>query len=367
MNYWLHRISHCMEVSHPLLFEYGYLSIGFSDFALNQDFLDSLNSNSDIDSRWKYFENENLRVWGDKYRTRHNLWRFLCKFEKDDYIIVPVWSEFYVYKVEEKPIYIGEAIPEGFKDRNGKTVVRSEDGGKCISYYDGEGLIDLGFAIKVSLVAPGIDRSKYAPKRLLSRLKLYQTNADISDLETEIKEAIDRYNGNQPISLYAEVFNSMSETWKNAIEKYVNDNQFERLIACYFKSIGADEARVLPKRIGKGNADGDVIARFDKLNIVIYVQAKDHTGETSEWAVEQISELRKQKNKEEYDNGYIIITWAITAAERFSEQALIDAKENNVRLIAGPEFRRMLIDAGLSNLEADFKIEEVDDATEYAI
>jgi len=32
MSYWLHRISHHAEVSHPLL-ERGYLSIGWSDFS----------------------------------------------------------------------------------------------------------------------------------------------------------------------------------------------------------------------------------------------------------------------------------------------------------------------------------------------
>ena len=32
MKYYLHRISHCIELSHPLL-ERGILSIGWSDFA----------------------------------------------------------------------------------------------------------------------------------------------------------------------------------------------------------------------------------------------------------------------------------------------------------------------------------------------
>ena len=38
-NYWLHRISHNSEASYPLL-EEGYLSIGFSNYFSNEEFLE---------------------------------------------------------------------------------------------------------------------------------------------------------------------------------------------------------------------------------------------------------------------------------------------------------------------------------------
>lgn len=367
-NYWLHRISHCMPVSYELLLK-GYLTIGFRDFLKNESFLAHMTS--DETNKWKIFEKENIELWGEKkYRTRYNLWRFLCCFDIDDYIIVPLWNTFSVYRVVEKPISIGDAVSKildsekgSFCDWDNNPVRVVGDGNRYISYTsEMDETIDLGFAIRVEPVEEGIERAKYAQNSLCSRLKIYQTNADISDLWVEIEDAITRHNTNNPISVYDEVRSSMSEIWKKAIENYIHDDQFEKLIACYFRSIGASETRILSKKSGEGNADGDVLARFDKLNLVIYVQAKHHKGKTDGWAIEQITKFQEQKQSEEYDNGQIIVSWVISAADRFTEKALDDAKKNNVRLIAGPEFRDMLIEAGISELKDDFHVEtETDD------
>ena len=74
-NIWLHRISHCAEVSYPLL-ERNQLTIGFSDFA-NQEFI---NKSIDKNVFKEYFKND----WGKIPRNR-----FLFEMKKDDLILVP--------------------------------------------------------------------------------------------------------------------------------------------------------------------------------------------------------------------------------------------------------------------------------------
>ena len=84
MNYWLHRISHHAEVSYPLL-EQNLLTIGFSDFA-NQKFIDNiLNASNKWKERWTQLEKELANTWAEKTRTRHNLWRFIEGFKKNDF------------------------------------------------------------------------------------------------------------------------------------------------------------------------------------------------------------------------------------------------------------------------------------------
>ena len=108
------------------------------------------------------------------------------------------------------------------------------------------------------------------------------------------------------------------------------------------------------KRDGKGEADGDIVARFDALKLIIYVQAKHHKGETGEQAVIQISEYTDQKQQEEIDMDYNSIAWVVSAADEFSKKAQSLAMEKNIRLINGTEFRKMLIDAGMSKVESEF-------------
>lgn len=79
-----------------------------------------------------------------------------------------------------------------------------------------------------------------------------------------------------------------------------------------------------------------------------YIQVKKHEGETDSWAVQQISEYKKQKQNE--DGDYTYLSWVISTAS-FNETAVQNAKESGVRLIGGNDFIRMLIDCGLGGIE----------------
>ena len=94
-----------------------------------------------------------------------------------------------------------------------------------------------------------------------------------------------------------------------------------------------------------------MIATFEKLKTIIYVQVKHHVGTSDSKAVKQVSEYLNQKSKLENDSDYSCLAWVISSAEEFSEEAKFKANVENVRLINGFEFRKMLIDVGIGGME----------------
>lgn len=341
INYWLHRISHKSEASYPLI-EKGYLSIGFSDFS-DQEFLDKLMTKED--DAWEYFEQTNHIVWGELRRTRYNLWRFLYEFTIDDIVLIPMYKSFSLYKIIGEPVLSGGLdIEIGEEIRgNGKNLL-----------YKGKS-IDIGFLIPVEKLEYGIERSKYADAPLTSRMKMRQTNGNITRLKTSIDNALENARNNTPISLYGEVIEDIQLSLLKNIKNNLQDDKFEKLIKWYFNKIGADIVEIPPKNEGfkKDGSDGDIIADFELIKVRVLVQAKYHEGETSEWAIEQISKYSEQ-HKELGDGEYTYINWAVTTGDDFSERARRLAEEKNVRLINGMDFAGMLIDAGIDGIDQAF-------------
>ena len=139
------------------------------------------------------------------------------------------------------------------------------------------------------------------------------------------------------------------------IKTQLNPDKFELLVKWYFNKIGATNTyRPAKNSSDKYNgADADIIAEFEPLKIIFYVQTKLHDGKTSQWAVEQIS---KYKNQHEFAAGdYFIIPWVISTADNFSNEAVVMAQNNNVRLIGGIEFAQMLIDSGITDINKAFE------------
>lgn len=346
-NYWLHRISHVSEASYPLL-EEGYLSIGFSEGFSNEKFLKTLRDFSKGDGAWEYFEEVNKNHWGLP-RTRYNLWRYLYEFKVGDYVLVPMYKTFSLYEV------IGEAKLSGQLEKviksNNNTI--KGDGKKLL--YNGQA-IDLGFLIPVKLVEGNISRSKYADSSLTSRMKMGQTNANINDLKKNVEDAVERARLNKPISLYSEIIDSMKEVLINEIRSKLDENKFETLIAWYLKKIGADQVRIPSKNeaIKSQYADGDIVAEFDILEIILAVQAKYHSGKTDSWGIQQIDMYGKDL-QENTDKEYNHLNWVISSADNFTVEAISLASEKDIRLINGTEFAEMLIKAGVENIDQAFE------------
>jgi hypothetical protein len=347
---WLHRISHEMEVSYPLL-EKGFVTIGFSAILNDKTFaVDMMNKELTQKDRWGKFEDAYKTTWGGELRrSRFNLWRFITQFKAGDYILIPSWGVFSIFKI------VGEAEPISnlsigiFKDKNKKEITL-KDG---LLQQDNQE-IDLGFFVKVEAVAIDIPREDYAKSGLTSRMKMRQTNADISDLIHDIEDVINAFKNNKPINLYANVIDNMSENLLEKLSENLNDAKFERLIKWYFEKLGASEVEIPAKNEGGKNngADADIIATFETIKVIIYIQAKYHTGETDDWAVTQIAKYKEQK--EDVEGEYKYVPWVISTCSKFSEKAITNAQLASVRLLNGLEFAQMLIDIGVKDINSAF-------------
>lgn len=344
MKYWLHRIGHLQNVSYPLL-EKSYLSIGFSDFC-KDDFFYHVAENQD----WNYMENNFNECWGYMPRNRYTLWRFLAEMGKGDYVVVPSWGTFSVYKISDNlPIMATDEnieLPE--TDWNGNKILRDNKTG-LLKLDNEKEYLDIGYLRKVRLICKDIPRSDYADSALTSRMKIRSTNADISDLEINIKNAIKSFKNKQPINLKADILEKSIELWNNIILNKLNPDKYEKLVRWYFQKIGATELYIPPKNSIEKVGDVDVIATFENLRTIINVQVKYYKGETSDWAINQINDFAK--SKENMSDGYSRQYWVISSSNGFSEKSYNLAKENSILLIDGKQFVCMLLNVGLETLE----------------
>lgn len=340
MKYWLHRISYHSETSYPLL-DKNLMSIGFSDFANEKEFIEKT-----LIGDWNSFEKSFDNKWGNRPRTRYNLWRFIAEMRKGDWVLIPSWGTFSIYEIfKDKLLSISEINNMGLKDWHGNAISK-KDG----LLYDSKGdKIDLGFVREIKPIAMGIPRNEYADAKLTARLKHRATNADISDLKKSIIKSLEHYKGNKPISLYSIIVKEHRDKILQNILDELTPGKFEHLIKWYFERIGASHVNIPSKNERDKQGDADVIAVFEPLKTIIYIQAKFHKGETSKWALEQIQHYKN--NKEAMDDGYSKIAWVVTSGSDFSQQALDLAKEYKVLLLNGEQFTTMLMEAGILNLD----------------
>lgn len=345
-KYWLHRISHEWDVSYKLL-SMGYLTIGWSTYS-NSGIERKVTCSSDTD----IFESM-MKSFGEQgSRSRWNLWYF-CNFRKNDYVVVPLFNgEFSIFRLKSRAMPIGEipVLPDNFVSESGQAIHKGDDG--LLYRTKTQEVVDLGFAIKVEPIKEHLSRYEYADNKLTARMKIRQTNADISDLEQSIKDVL---RADAPINLYASVIEELASKLLESIKLQLTPDKFEMLIRWYFQKTGATRAF----RPGKNSsdkwdgADADIVAEFEPLKILFYIQAKLHVDVTSSWAVEQIRMYKEQH--EDSVNEYTTIPWVITSADQYSPEAVSLAAENKVRLITGLEFSRMLIDAGITDINRAFE------------
>lgn len=349
-EYFLHRISHEDNTSYSLL-DKCYLTIGWELFADTN--IMQASRKPDYQEFDAITDSKNQKT----NRSRWCMWYF-AQIKQDDYIVVPLYSgKFSVYRAIDsaKPINeLENELNESFYGRwNNHPITWKEH--RLFDEEDNR-KVDLGFFVKVEKIVAEVPRN-FVSGKLTSRMKIRTTTANISDIAKEIEEAVVAGKKSEPINLYEITMNELAVQLKDKIIKSkLNADRWEQLIQWYFLKIGADIS-VIPAKNESGKEDGadaDIIAEFTNLKMIIYVQAKFHDGQTSEWAVEQISKYKNQKCDGEPD--YIYATWVISSADEFSTEAIEAACINNVRLINGTEFTRMLLDVGLNNLNDAFNV-----------
>lgn len=282
------------------------------------------------------------------------MWYF-AKMERGDKVVVPLYGGlFSVFEVED----IAQCIPNLKQDMQGLYGAWNEH--KIVwqdhRIYDevDERQIDLGFFIKVTPIVKNVPRN-YVTGKLVSRMKIRYTNADITDIGGHVEAAIKAGKDNKPIRLYESSIEMLAQNLQKQIIEILDDSKFEKLIKWYINKSGAEYSEIPAKNESgkKIGADADIVAEFQSLKHIIYIQAKHHKGETSDWAVHQIKEYFSQKSDGDPDYSYA--KWVISTCDNYSDEAIKAAKEYNVRLIDGKEFARMLIDLGLLKVDEAFE------------
>lgn len=355
MKYYLHRISHEYELSYAL-FKNGinsekYLSLGWSIFR-NTDILECARKKDNYSS----FENCFASKREDIVRSRWNMWYF-AQFKKDDIVVVPLFDgKFAICKVLEPAQSVNilkENTLKGYFDKE-KNIQWHND-----AFYCDDEKIDIGFVVKVDVLFDNLSRKEYADSALTSRLKIRQTNADITDISNSVKQAIESKKKDKPLNFYDDAIEKLIPEMLNQIVDQLNPDKFEILIKKYTEKLGANATVLSKNQHGKKDyADADVVALFDNIKVAILIQAKHHKGETNDWAVEQINNYIKQLEDPNYEldidaDNYTYIPWVISTCEDFSDEAKNKAKDSKIRLINGKEFARMILEQGLQNIDLE--------------
>lgn len=339
----MHRCT-CGDYAWPftseLLKKHNLISIGWS-------YLSASEIQSRLTDGWESFNQVFLEENEFLPRNRYNLWRFLNEMHTGDIVVVPLPQTFSVYRIADDVVYNNTTIDHNlWVDWNGEKASLDKKG--YPSYADGR-QIDMGFYRKVEEVAIDIPRNGYAKQALYSRLKIQQTNADISDLRDEVEYAIKCFEDNNPINLRKSFLEESSERLLRQMQELLNDTKLEQLVKWYMEQLGADAVIPPKNEMGSSEGDADVIATFNRLNnFTIFIQVKAHQGYTDEWAIEQIATYKKTLEKKRKLTSHQL--WVISTCKDFSEKAKQDAETNDVHLVAGLEFARMLIDNGVNTL-----------------
>lgn len=340
-NYWIHRISHIAEISYPLL-DTGYLSYGWSDFE-EDGFIEGVRG----ENGWVFLEEQISLKWDERPRGRYQLWNFIKEMKSKDWVLVPTNGAFSLYELlDDEPIMVKDIEDVTIKNWNNEVVVR-DNNGYLIDKDNNR--IDLGFARRVKLIQKDISRYDYADSDLTSRMKVRQTNVCITDLKESVIKALEGAQRNKPIRFRNEI-NDVAPIIRTIIQTQLNPDKFENLVKWYFERIGASSVIIPPKNTSRkvDYEDVDVIATFDLLKTIYYVQVKHYRGETSSWGAEQIAHLKELATLKDdrLDDGYTKVYWLLSSSEKFSEECVNKAKETNVQLIDGNVFSSMLLDAG---------------------
>ena len=138
MNYYLHRISHHMEWSYPLLEQRNLLSIGWSEFGAKPKFV------SKHQDDWSKVAVTVEGEW-DKVRQRFCLQRFL-EMERGGQVVVPTWGAFHVFEIVDAerlvPAHIEDEL-NGLRNwQNNCAVIRK---GYMKALDENDSSVDPGF------------------------------------------------------------------------------------------------------------------------------------------------------------------------------------------------------------------------------
>ena len=112
---------------------------------------------------------------------------------------------------------------------------------------------------------------------------------------------------------------------------------------------GATSVDYPAKNAPDKEGDADVVATFEQIKTIIYVQAKHHKDETPDWAIQQIKDY--QSKEAASDDGYTRSAWVVSTCDRYTTACQEAAKSSGVLLFDGLQFAEMILRAGIDRME----------------
>lgn len=247
-----------------------------------------------------------------------HMWRFIREMEAGDLVVVPCGSEFYVAEVAGKAIYLQERQSEDSAYRR---------------------------PVKWLNTKQAIPRS-YAKSALISRMKIQGTSASATDLLDEIRDCLDIATSGATPSFHSDLQASLITQALNELQKgRIDSFGFENLIKNLLQSLGAKEARVVPRSQDKG---ADVVATFlvaETFPLVVAVQAK-HWQPEPPVDRQVIDQLVSGMEAESADLGMVITTGAFSDDAVRAANECLESVGKKIELVDGEQFAKMIVEHG---------------------
>lgn len=248
-----------------------------------------------------------------------HLWRFVRDMNPGDLVVVPYGANFYVAEITGPAIYDESKLGEDSAYR------------RPVRWLNDKRPIPRGLA-----------RSA-----LISRMKTQGTCAYATDLLEEIQECLALSGRGEAPTFQSDlqsrlVREALAELRRGRIESF----GFERLIQTTLISLGAEEARIVPRSEDKG---ADILATFlvaGAFRQTVAVQAK-HWQPDPPVGREVVEQLIRGIEAEAADLGMVITSGAISdEASQFAER-YFEEKGIRIELIDGEQFAKLIVEHGI--------------------
>lgn len=334
MKYFMLRVMNHADGFGRKLFENDYISIGYRAFD-KQNNLNFIEIYKNTQNKEVILKENIYKAWkGETIGSHWKLDKFF-NFSPEDILLIPDYGCFYLVRVVSEVMSF-ESIKNEF----------------CLNNEEP----DIGFVYKIEKIcSEGIPRKSFANSKLTARLKSFLGLLDITDLKEDIDQAKKFFLENKPININECIKTHLKNEILKQLKINLDPNKFEVFLTKLLYKLGATTVTI-PAKNNKNNAlnnigDVDVVAIFEKLKHIIYIQAKFHNEVSGKWALEQLNDYKDSDKEEE---GYTQAFWAITTADTFSQDAIDfsnSEKTKNIRLMTGLELAELILDVGIEGFQ----------------
>ena len=264
----------------------------------------------------RYAQEENRRRAG---AAAGHMWRFIREMNVGDLVVVPHGAEFYVAKISGPPIYHEAKVSEGSAYRR---EVRWLNNKKPIP-------------------------RELARSALLSRMKTQGTCAYATDVIDEVKECLKLAAAGEAPTFETDLTSRLvRETLHELQSGRLEDFGFETLVRDVLLSLGAQEARIVPRSQDKG---ADIVATFrvaGAFRQVVAVQSK-HWGPEPPAGAEVVEQLIRGIEAESADLGMVVTSGSIYEEAAQVAEAYFEDRGVKIELVDGEQFSKLIVEHGI--------------------